>query len=83
MMHGQRPTRRWLVQHGTETAVSGFSAPLSGFKMDEEASDDMVSRLKVYAQGVVEAKANEEAGRFLIHMTDRYTEMSYFILTFV
>ncbi|XP_059299613.1 protein ROOT HAIR DEFECTIVE 3-like [Lycium ferocissimum] len=43
------PAIRKLLQHETETAVSGFSTALSGLEMDEQASDNMVSRLTDYA----------------------------------
>ncbi|MCD7461907.1 Cell wall protein rhd3 [Datura stramonium] len=44
------PAIRKLVQRETETTVSGFSAALSGFEMDKQASDNMVSRLNDYTQ---------------------------------
>ncbi|XP_047266124.1 protein ROOT HAIR DEFECTIVE 3 isoform X1 [Capsicum annuum] len=66
---------RKLLQRETETAVSGFSAALSGFEMDEESRDNMVFRLKDYARGVVESKAKEEAGRVLIRMKDRFSTL--------
>ncbi|XP_059287533.1 protein ROOT HAIR DEFECTIVE 3 homolog 1-like [Lycium ferocissimum] len=67
------PAMRKLLQRETDTALTGFSAALSGFEMDEQTKDSMVLRLKDYARGVVEAKAKEEAGRVLIHMKDRFT----------
>ncbi|KAK4373844.1 hypothetical protein RND71_004521 [Anisodus tanguticus] len=67
------PAMRKLLQRETDTAVTGFSAALSGFEMDEQTRDSMVLRLKDYARGVVEAKAKEEAGRVLIRMKDRFS----------
>ncbi|XP_060171246.1 protein ROOT HAIR DEFECTIVE 3-like [Lycium barbarum] len=67
------PAMRKLLQRETDTALTGFSAALSGFEMDEQTKDSMVLRLKDYARGVVEAKAKEEAGSVLIHMKDRFT----------
>lgn len=69
------PAIRKLLRRETETAVTGCSAALSGFKMDEETKDIMLSRLEDYARGVVEAKAKEEAGRVLIRMKDRFTTL--------
>ncbi|CAN4089088.1 unnamed protein product [Withania somnifera] len=69
------PAIRKLLQHETETAVSGFAAVLSGFEMDEESKDNMVLRLKDYARGVVKAKAKEEAGRVLTRMKDRFSTL--------
>ncbi|XP_075100721.1 protein ROOT HAIR DEFECTIVE 3 homolog 1-like isoform X5 [Nicotiana tabacum] len=69
------PAIRKLLQRETETGVLGFSTALSDFEMDEQARDNMVSRLKDYAQGVVEAKAKEEAGRVLIRMKDRFSTL--------
>ncbi|KAG5619278.1 hypothetical protein H5410_019102, partial [Solanum commersonii] len=69
------PAIRKLLQRETDTAVSGFAAALSGFEMDEESRDNMVSRLKDYARGVVEAKAKEEAGRVLSRMKDRFSTL--------
>ncbi|MCD7467636.1 Cell wall protein rhd3 [Datura stramonium] len=67
------PAMRKLLQRETDTALSGFSAALSGFEMDEQTRDSMILRLKDYARGVVEAKAKEEAGRVLIRMKDRFS----------
>nr|XP_018633744.1 protein ROOT HAIR DEFECTIVE 3-like isoform X2 [Nicotiana tomentosiformis] len=67
------PAIRKLLQRETDTALSGFSAALSGFEMDEQTRENMVLRLKDYARGVVEAKAKEEAGRVLIRMKDRFS----------
>ncbi|KVI05883.1 hypothetical protein Ccrd_015768, partial [Cynara cardunculus var. scolymus] len=59
------PAIRKLLNHETETAISEFSVALSGFEMDEEDEEDMISKLRNYARGVVEAKTREEAGRVL------------------
>ncbi|OIT30641.1 protein root hair defective 3 [Nicotiana attenuata] len=69
------PAIRKLLQRETETGVLGFSTALSDFEMDEQARDNMVSRLKDYAQGVVEAKAKVEAGRVLVRMKDRFSTL--------
>lgn len=65
------PAIRKLLNRETEAAVSGASAALSGFKMDEEARNNILSKLKDYATGVVETKAKEEAGRVLSRMKER------------
>lgn len=66
------PRIRKLLRRETETAVSGFSASLSGFEMDGQTMDKMILGLEDYARGVVETKAKEEAGRVLIRMKDKY-----------
>ncbi|KAI3759756.1 hypothetical protein L6452_07796 [Arctium lappa] len=69
------PAIRKLLHHETETAISEFSVALSGFEMDEEAEEDMISKLRNYARGVVEAKTREEAGRVLYRMKERFTSI--------
>ncbi|KAK7389625.1 hypothetical protein VNO78_24819 [Psophocarpus tetragonolobus] len=64
---------RNLLRRETESAVSGFSAALTGFDMDEETRQNMILSLEDYARGLVEGKAREEAGRVLIRMKDRFT----------
>ncbi|KAM7483840.1 hypothetical protein LguiB_008423 [Lonicera macranthoides] len=66
------PRIRKLLRRETETAVSGFSASLSGFEMDGQTMDKMILGLEDYARGVVETKAKEEAGRVLIRMKDKF-----------
>nr|GEU94780.1 protein root hair defective 3-like [Tanacetum cinerariifolium] len=51
-----RPAIRKLLSRETKTAVSEFSFALSGFEMDEKDKEDMISKLKNYARGVVEDK---------------------------
>ncbi|KAK7294341.1 hypothetical protein RJT34_17230 [Clitoria ternatea] len=67
------PSIRSLLGRESKSAVSGFSAALAGFDMDEEARQKMISTLEDYARGLVEGKAREEAGRVLIRMKDRFT----------
>lgn len=69
------PAIRKLLWRETETALSGFSSALSGFEMDEESMEKMLSKLRDYARGVVESKAKEEAGRVLIRMKDRFSTL--------
>ncbi|VVB00243.1 unnamed protein product [Arabis nemorensis] len=66
------PTIRKLLKREAELAVFGFSNALSGFEMDEETRNKMLSDIEIYAQGVVEGKAKEEAGRVLMRMKDRF-----------
>lgn len=68
------PAIRKLLRRETETAVSELTTALSGFELEEAAKEEMLSKLKDYARGVVEAKAKEEAGRVLIRMKDRYAQ---------
>ncbi|KAL2337962.1 hypothetical protein Fmac_012408 [Flemingia macrophylla] len=67
------PSIRSLLKRETESAVSGFSAALYGFDMDEETRKKMILSLEDFARGLVERKAREEAGRVLIRMKDRFT----------
>ncbi|KAK7349247.1 hypothetical protein VNO77_06459 [Canavalia gladiata] len=67
------PSIRNLFRRETKSAVSGFSAALAGFDMDEETTQKMILSLEDYAMGIVEGKAREEAGRVLIRMKDRFT----------
>ncbi|KAI4329155.1 hypothetical protein L6164_021448 [Bauhinia variegata] len=67
------PAIRKLLKRETEPAVSGMSAALSGFDMDEEIKQKKIASLEDYARGAVEAKAREEAGRVLIRMKERFT----------
>ncbi|KAJ7963173.1 Protein ROOT HAIR DEFECTIVE 3-like [Quillaja saponaria] len=69
------PAIRKLLRRESESAVSGFSAALSGFNMNEQTKEKMLASLEQYARGVVESKAREEAGRVLIHMKDRFTTL--------
>ncbi|XP_021294004.1 protein ROOT HAIR DEFECTIVE 3-like [Herrania umbratica] len=69
------PAIRKLLQRETESAISGLSSALSGFDMDEQTKDKMLTSLEDYARGVVEAKAREEAGRVLIRMKDRFSTL--------
>ncbi|KAG9141472.1 hypothetical protein Leryth_001904 [Lithospermum erythrorhizon] len=69
------PTIRNLLRRETDAAVSGYSASLSGYEMDEEDKEKMILKLKDYARGVVEGKAREEAGRVLIRMKERFTTL--------
>ncbi|XWS18861.1 hypothetical protein CRYUN_Cryun32bG0081400 [Craigia yunnanensis] len=69
------PSIRNLLRRETESAVSGLSSALSGFDMDEQTKDKMLTSLEDYARGVVETKAREEAGRVLIRMKDRFSTL--------
>ncbi|KAK9726960.1 hypothetical protein RND81_05G248600 [Saponaria officinalis] len=69
------PSIRKLLRQETQTAVSGLASNLSGFDLDEQTRDKMLSKLEDHARGVVEAKAKEEAGRALIRMKDRFTTL--------
>lgn len=71
------PAIRVLLLRETESAILGLSSALSGFDMDEQTKDKMLSSLEKYARGVVEAKAREEAGRVLNRMKDRLQLLHY------
>ncbi|XP_027343426.1 protein ROOT HAIR DEFECTIVE 3-like [Abrus precatorius] len=66
------PSIRKLLNRETQSAVSGFSAELTRFDVDEQTRKDMIVGIEDYAKGVIEAKAREEAGRVLIRMKDRF-----------
>ncbi|XP_029128751.1 protein ROOT HAIR DEFECTIVE 3 [Cajanus cajan] len=66
------PSIRKLLNRETQSAVSGFSAELTRFDLDEQTHNNMIVSLQDYAKGVIEAKAREEAGRVLIRMKDRF-----------
>ncbi|XP_052305077.1 protein ROOT HAIR DEFECTIVE 3 isoform X1 [Populus trichocarpa] len=67
------PAIKKLMQRETESAVAGISNALSGFDMDKQSKDKILTSLENYAKGVVEAKAREEAGRVLILMKERFS----------
>ncbi|KAJ6427569.1 hypothetical protein OIU84_023041 [Salix udensis] len=67
------PTIKKLLQRETKSAVAGVSNALSGFDMDEQSMEKILTGLENYAKGVVEAKAREQAGRVLILMKDRFS----------
>lgn len=62
---------RNLLRCETESAVRGLSSSLSGFDLDENAMNKMITSLEDYAKGVIETKAREEAGRVVFRMKDR------------
>ncbi|XP_057459098.1 protein ROOT HAIR DEFECTIVE 3-like [Lotus japonicus] len=66
------PSIRKLLNRESESAVSGFSAALTRFDMDEQTRKNMIVSLEDYAKGVIETKAREEASRVLIRMKDRF-----------
>ncbi|KVH97948.1 Root hair defective 3 GTP-binding, partial [Cynara cardunculus var. scolymus] len=63
---------RKLLHHEIKIAVSEFSVALSGFEMDEQAKEEMVSKLENYAREIIEGKTKEEAGKVLYRMKERY-----------
>nr|GFA12948.1 protein root hair defective 3-like [Tanacetum cinerariifolium] len=65
------PAIRKLLSRETKTAISEFSFALSGFEMDEKDKEDMISKLKNYARGVVEEKTSKEATIVLYGMKER------------
>ena len=75
------PAIRVLLLRETESAILGISSALSGFDMDEQTKDKILSSLENYARGVVETKAREEAGRVLIRMKDRL-QLSHYLIFF-
>ncbi|KAL3720857.1 hypothetical protein ACJRO7_005634 [Eucalyptus globulus] len=66
---------RELISHETRLAVTGFSGALSGFELDEQRKENMLSAIKDHARGIVEAKARERAGRVLALMKARFTTL--------
>ncbi|KAK8350647.1 hypothetical protein V6Z12_A06G222400 [Gossypium hirsutum] len=66
---------RNLLRCETESAVRGLSSALSGFDLDENARGKMITGLEDYAKGVIETKAREEAGRVVVRMKDRFSNL--------
>ncbi|KAG0490154.1 hypothetical protein HPP92_007017 [Vanilla planifolia] len=66
--------RRLLVRE-TRTTVSEFDSSLSAFDIDQATVDQLLAKLKQYAKNIVESKAKEEAGRVLIRMKDRFSNL--------
>ncbi|KAG0496282.1 hypothetical protein HPP92_000973 [Vanilla planifolia] len=64
---------RKLYNQVADKAVSGLSATLSGFEMDQVSSEKMEMNLKNHAKSVVEKKSREAAGKALISMKDRFS----------
>ncbi|KAE8803963.1 protein ROOT HAIR DEFECTIVE 31 [Hordeum vulgare] len=62
-----------LYKRETEAILPEFVKALSGFEMESESSEGMVSKLRDYAQSIVENKAKEEASKVLMHMKERFT----------
>ncbi|KAI3684189.1 hypothetical protein L6452_33409 [Arctium lappa] len=69
------PAIRRLFHHETKIAISEFSVALSGFEMNEQAKEEMLSKLENYARGIVEGKTKEEAGKVLYRMKERFTSL--------
>ncbi|XP_044946750.1 protein ROOT HAIR DEFECTIVE 3 homolog 1-like [Hordeum vulgare subsp. vulgare] len=62
-----------LYKRETEAILPEFVKALSGFEMESESSEGMVSKFRDYAQSIVENKAKEEASKVLMHMKERFT----------
>ncbi|KAJ9559643.1 hypothetical protein OSB04_004803 [Centaurea solstitialis] len=69
------PAIRKLFHHETKVALSEFSVALSDFEMDEQAKDELLSKLENYAREIVEGKTKEEAGKALYRMKERFTSL--------
>ncbi|XP_057549786.1 protein ROOT HAIR DEFECTIVE 3-like [Amaranthus tricolor] len=67
------PSIRKLLRRETQSAISGLASDLSGFELDDETRAKMLARIENHANGIVEGKAKEEAGKILIRMKDRFT----------
>ena len=70
------PRIRILLHHEIGKAVSEFSYALLEFEMDEQAKEDIFSKLKNHAIGIVERKAREEAAKVLYHVKERYNMLA-------
>lgn len=69
------PAIKKLLLRETELAVSGLSSALSGFEIDPQTLDKMLTSLADFARNLVEMKAKEESGRVLIHMKERFSTL--------
>lgn len=65
------PAIRKILQHETESAVSGLSSMLIGFTVDAHTKENMITSLQAYATGLAEAKAKEKAKTVVTDMTNR------------
>ncbi|XP_020274444.1 protein ROOT HAIR DEFECTIVE 3 homolog 2-like isoform X2 [Asparagus officinalis] len=66
---------RKLYKRETENAISWLSTSLRGFELDRVTLDSMVTDLRNYARGIVGKKAKEEAGKVLMRMKDRFSNV--------
>ncbi|KAL5651738.1 hypothetical protein ACJX0J_037196, partial [Zea mays] len=64
---------RNIYKRETEAILPEFLNNLCQFEMEYAPAEEMVSKLKDYAQSVVESKAKEESSKVLIHMKERFT----------
>ncbi|PWA75213.1 protein ROOT HAIR DEFECTIVE 3 [Artemisia annua] len=63
---------RTHLHRETEVVVSEFSFALSGFEINEQAEEIMISNLKDHAIGIIERKAREEAAKVSTYVKDRF-----------
>ncbi|PKA58289.1 Protein root hair defective 3 like 2 [Apostasia shenzhenica] len=63
---------RMLHKSETIKALSGLSAALSDFELDQATINKTLSDLSDFSRILVERKAKEEAGKVLIRMKDRF-----------
>ncbi|KAK1421914.1 hypothetical protein QVD17_24643 [Tagetes erecta] len=66
------PAIRKHLQGETETIVFELSHDLSSFEMHEKEKEDMFSKLKHYARGLVEGMVKDEARKVLDLMKSRF-----------
>ncbi|KAL0921620.1 hypothetical protein M5K25_008710 [Dendrobium thyrsiflorum] len=64
---------RRLYKSETKRALLDLSASLSEFELDQETFNRIMGGLKDFSRNLVEMKAREEAGKVLMHMTDRFS----------
>ncbi|XP_020575256.1 protein ROOT HAIR DEFECTIVE 3-like [Phalaenopsis equestris] len=66
---------RKLFNQVTNKALFQLFTSLSGFELDQVNSEKMKMNLKQHAREVVVKKSREEAGKVLIHMKDRFSNV--------
>ncbi|XP_039159334.1 protein ROOT HAIR DEFECTIVE 3-like [Eucalyptus grandis] len=66
---------RKLLSREIESAVSQFSGALSGFDMDKQSKEKLLTGIKDHARGMVEAEARRKARHVLLYMKDRFVTL--------
>ncbi|XP_039159053.1 protein ROOT HAIR DEFECTIVE 3-like [Eucalyptus grandis] len=66
---------RKLLSWEIKSAVSQFSGALSGFDMDKQSKEKLLTGIKDHARGMVEAEARRKARHVLLYMKDRFVTL--------
>jgi outer membrane protein assembly factor BamD (BamD/ComL family) len=66
------PAIKKLLTQETQTVTSELLNAVSGFDMDKEEKENMLSKLHQTGRLLIEKKASDEANQALIRMKERY-----------